>query len=180
MHGSHLCRGQVLLNIVPGGLLDRGNSLRGAVRLLVLQGALEEELDLLGGQMQGGGALEEAPDARALPLLDLLQVAKLFLLLVLRPSLSPSLLMCLVFSIQAIMYRSVSIVTLSRACELRTTAPCYLCPRSTKMNAYQYENTSMHPQSLHLPRHTCTSLNIDKSQEKGLPGQCKCSTGPCA
>ena len=72
-----LCRGQVLLDIVPGSLLDRCHCLRGALRLLVLQGSLEEELDLLGGQVQGGGTLEEAPDTRALSLLDVLQDARM-------------------------------------------------------------------------------------------------------
>lgn len=67
-----LCRGKVSFHIVSGWLLDVGNGFWGAVRLFVLQEALEEELDLLGGDVEGDGPLKQPPDSCALSLLDLL------------------------------------------------------------------------------------------------------------
>ncbi len=44
-----------------------------AAATLILQPPLEEKLHLLGRQLQAGRALEEAPDAARIALLDLLQ-----------------------------------------------------------------------------------------------------------
>jgi hypothetical protein len=62
----------VLFNIVSGRLFDVGNGFWGAVRLFVLQKALEEELDLLGRDVEGNGPLKQPSNSCALPLFDLL------------------------------------------------------------------------------------------------------------